>query len=206
MSQSFYSSAYRKAERPEDLPWHREEMPEWLSQIVSRRTKPGRFLDLGCGTGVFSVQMAQKGWDVTAVDFTQEALRMAEDRARSAGVKVNFVQIDVLTWEDTGAFDIILDSGCFHSLKPADRPRYKDQLLKWLAPGADHVLIHFGRRHFLDWRPMGPRRRKRQEILAELSPQLIERDYKEHMEKAPIPIGPTIQICEYWFQKTKDRE
>ena len=206
MSQSFYSSAYRKAKRPEDLPWHREEMPEWLSQAVAKRTKPGKFLDLGCGTGVFSAQMAQKGWDVTSVDFTLEALRMAEDRARTVGVKVNFVQADVLTWEGTGAFDIVLDSGCYHSLKPAERPRYRTQLLKWLTPNADYVLIHFGRRHFLDWRPMGPRRRRRQEILTELSPQLIERDYKEHMEKAPIPIGPTIQVCEYWFQKTKDRE
>ena len=203
MSQKFYSSFYSKAKRPEDLPWHREEMPEWLSPAVAKRTKPGRFLDLGCGTGVYSAQLARKGWDVTAVDFTHEALEMARDRARSAGVKVNFVQADVLTWEGAGAFDIVMDSGCLHSLKPADRSRYKDQILKWLIPGADYILIHFGRRHFLDWRPMGPRRRKRQEIWAELAPQFSERDYKEHLEKAPLPIGPTFQICEYWFQKQR---
>ena len=200
MSQSFYSSFYRKAKRPEDLPWHREDMPEWLARAAAK-PKPGRFLDLGCGTGVFSAQLAQKGWDVTAVDFTPEALRMAEARAREAGVKVRFVQADVLTWGGSGAFDLVLDSGCLHSLKPADRPRYKSQLLKWLAPKADYVLIHFGRRHFLDWRPMGPRRRKRREILAELAPELAGRDYKEHIDKAPLPIGPAIQICEYWFRR-----
>ena len=203
MSQSFYISAYRKAKRPEDLPWHREEMPEWLLQAVAKRTKTGRFLDLGSGTGVFSVQLAQKGYDVTSVDFTPEALHMAEDRARSAGVKVNFVHADVLTWEGAGVFDIVLDSGCFHSLKPAERPRYKTQLLKWLTPNADYVLIHFGRRHFLDWWPMGPRRRNRQEIGSELAPQLSERNYKEHLEEAPLPVGPTILICEYWFQKER---
>ena len=201
MSPNSYSSFYRKAKRPEDLPWHREELPEWLSRAVTERSRPGRFLDLGCGTGVFSAQLAQKGYDVTAVDFTPEALQMAEARARAAGVKVNFLNADVLTWEGAGAFDLVLDSGCLHSLDPLDRPRYKGQLLKWLAPGADYLLVHFGRRHFLDWRPMGPRRRKRQEILAELGPELTERDYKERIEKASLPIGPTIQLNEYWFRR-----
>ena len=204
MPDNFYTSAYRKAERPEDLPWHREETPEWLARSAAKRAKPGRFLDMGCWTGVFSVQMAQKGWEVTAVDFTQEALNMSEDRARAASVKVNFVLADVLTWEGNGTFDIVFDSGCMHSLNPPDRPKYKSQLLKWLAPGADYVLIHFGRRHILDWRPMGPRRRNRRETLAELSPELTEINYKEHLEKAPLPIGPTFLICEYWLQKKKD--
>ena len=201
MLRSDYASFYRKAKGPKDLPWHREEMHEWLAQAVAERSKPGRFLDIGCGTGVFSVQMAQKGYDVTAIDFTSEALNMAEERARKAGVKVRFIQADVTTWESTGDFDLVLDSGCLHSLNPADRPQYKTQLLKWLAPGSDYVLVHFGRRHFLDWRPMGPRRRNRREILSELTPELTERNYKERLEKAALPIGPTFQLTEYRFRR-----
>src|SRR2546422_8385234 len=200
MSRDFYSEIYQKAKRPEDLPWHREETPEWLAQAASERSKPGRFLDIGCGTGVFSVQMALKGYDVTAIDFTNKALEMAEDRARQAGAQIRFQRADVLNWEGAGKFDIVFDSGCFHSLDPSDRPRYKAQVLKWIHPGSDYILIHFGRRHFLDWRPMGPRRRKREQILAELAPQLTEIKYKDHLEKAPLPIGPTIQICEYRFR------
>jgi len=201
MSQGFYKEIYQKAKRPEDLPWHREELPEWLGSAVSERTKPGRFLDIGCGTGVFSVQLAKMGYEVTAIDFTPVALQMAETRASQAGVEISFFHADVLTWEGAGTFDIVLDSGCFHSLKTSDRARYKTQLFKWLNPGADYVLIHFGRRNFLDWRPMGPRRYTRRHIVSELAPELTEITYKDHIEKTSFPIGPTIQICEYRFHR-----
>ena len=197
---STFRRIYQSAGRPEALPWHREEPPALLTEALEGRTGPGRALDLGCGAGTFSIYLARKGYEVTGVDFTPEALRMAEERARAAGVSVRLVEADVAAWTGGEGFDVVLDSGCLHSLPPAKRATYKQRLLSWLAPAGDYVLVHFGRRHFLDWRPMGPRRQRRAEVVAELGPELREIAYREQFLDVPLPIGPTILIGEYRFR------
>jgi ubiquinone/menaquinone biosynthesis C-methylase UbiE len=49
-----------------------------------------RVLDVGCGTGTLAVKAAQKGARVTGLDFSPAMLRLAEEKARAAGVEVNF--------------------------------------------------------------------------------------------------------------------
>lgn len=192
---------YRRAERPEDLPWHREDPWPLLVRAVEGRGTPGRALDLGCGAGVYATWLAEQGYDVTGVDYLQRPLEMAEARAREHGVQIRLVQADVTTWEESGPYDLILDSGCLHSLPPSARADYKRQLLKWLAPDGDYVLVHFGKRHAFDWRPIGPRRRPREFLIGELGPELAEKEYEERIEPAPLPIGPVCKIGFYRFRR-----
>jgi ubiquinone/menaquinone biosynthesis C-methylase UbiE len=51
-----------------------------------------RILDVGCGTGTMAVKAAQKGAQVTGFDLSPAMLRLAEEKARVAGVEVNFRQ------------------------------------------------------------------------------------------------------------------
>ena len=81
----------------------------------------GRVLDLGCGTGFWSVHLAQRGWNVTGVDIVSKALRTARKRASRAGVEVQFVEgsVTMLTAAGIGSrFDLILDFGVVHGLQP----------------------------------------------------------------------------------------
>lgn len=81
----------------------------------------GRALDLGCGTGFWSVRLAQRGWKVTGVDIVPKAVRIARDRARKAAVEVSFVEasITALAAADIGSgFRLILDFGVVHGLPP----------------------------------------------------------------------------------------
>ena len=163
---------YKRAKTPKDLPWHRDTPDGFILQAVEARDKPGRALDLGCGSGVFSVWLAKKGYEVTGLDFIPRAIAMAKARAEAEGVQVNLVNTDLLTWTAPGQFDLIVDSGCLHSLIGGDVRRYKEQLVRWLAPGGDYVLGHFGKRHALDWRPVGPKRRTREQLVRLLAPEL----------------------------------
>ena len=70
---------------------------------------PGRALDLGCGNGRAALWLAERGWRVTAVDFSTEALRQARERATTTGVEVDWVEADLAAYEPRRhAFDLVL--------------------------------------------------------------------------------------------------
>jgi len=78
---------------------------------------------------------------------------------------------------------------------------YRAQVLSWLAPKGDFVLGHFDKRHALDWRPMGPRRRTPVQIESLFAPELRLRDRKTEEMAVPLPIGPIVRGTSYWFQR-----
>lgn len=85
----------------------------WLLQWIGaagRAPSTMNALDAGCGTGVFSIMLAQHGMQVTAVDIAPQMVAAAADRARAAGVaqRVTFTAGDI---EDVqGSFDVVASS------------------------------------------------------------------------------------------------
>lgn len=69
---------------------------------------PGRALDLGAGQGRNAVWLAERGWRVTAVDFSPVGLRRGEQLARAKGVEVEFVLADVREWRPRETFDLVV--------------------------------------------------------------------------------------------------
>lgn len=197
---------YRKAAgRPERLPWHRDTPEPILVDAVAARGGRGRALDAGCGAGVLSVWMAEQGMDVTGVDLFPEAIDMAEKRAAEHRVNVRFLAADLLEWSPGQPFDFVCDSACLHALVGGNVAAYKRQLLRWLGEGGDYVLLHWGKRHPLDWRPIGPRRRTEKEIVDLFTPelQLLRTDVTDF--DAPLPFGPKIRGVGYWFRRSSSR-
>jgi len=94
-----------------------------LDRQESDREPPyGCALDLGCGTGFWSVRLAQHGWEVTGIDIVPRAVRRARERARKAEVEIQFFEgsVTALTAEGLGSdYQLILDFGVVHGL-PAD--------------------------------------------------------------------------------------
>jgi len=71
--------------------------------------EPGRALDLGCGSGRHAVWLAERGWRVTAVDFSSEALRQARERGAQLGVEVEWIEEDLVNYEPAEtSFDLVL--------------------------------------------------------------------------------------------------
>ena len=73
---------------------------------------PGRLLDLGCGTGLFSVAAMEMGWKATAVDARSERMLMTPG--------IDWVQHDVRTYDVSG-FDVIALIGLLYHLELSDQ-------------------------------------------------------------------------------------
>jgi SAM-dependent methyltransferase len=67
---------------------------------------PGRALDLAAGEGRNAIWLARRGWDVTAVDFSQVAVD--KGRTLSGALDVEWVCADATTWRRTDAYDLVV--------------------------------------------------------------------------------------------------
>jgi SAM-dependent methyltransferase len=195
---------YRQAAGdPKRLPWHQDAPPEILTSAVLARNARGRALDVGCGAGVFTTWLAEQGMETTGLDMFPEAIEMAQARAAAKHVKATFVAGDLFAYVPERPFDLVFDSGCLHSLVGGSVGEYKRKLLSWLADGGDYVLGHWGKRHALDWRPIGPRRRSQEAIEALFAPELrlLKADVADFA--APMPFGPVVRGIGYWFRRER---
>ena len=69
----------------------------------------GRAIDLGTGEGRNAIWLAERGWQVTAVDFSAAGLARAGRLAAERGVSVDWVQADLLDYQPApGRYDLVL--------------------------------------------------------------------------------------------------
>ena len=117
---------YRRAAGPDDFPWHEDKPSRLLEEAIASRPTKGRALDLGCGSGFYTVHLAQQGFEVTGVDFVPDAIAMARERATAAGVAVELVEADVLEWESPSRSSWCSTAECSTSCGPATWPNTGD--------------------------------------------------------------------------------
>jgi SAM-dependent methyltransferase len=124
-------------------PWESGRPSSELARVLEEeKITPCRVFELGCGSGVNAVWMAQRGFDVTAVDFSELAINRARLRAAEAGVKVHFEREDVLSlsraYEPAPFF---FDRGCYHVARRTDAAAYVRTLSSIAGPGAMGLLL-----------------------------------------------------------------
>ena len=123
-----YKLFYRLGFHPwEDLAEHppfEEKLSELFEREESGREPPyGPALDLGCGSAVWGVPLAQRGWQVTGVDIVDNALERTRERVQEAGVEARITHADVTALREAGVgsdFRLGAD-GTFHGLTDAQR-------------------------------------------------------------------------------------
>lgn len=81
-----------------------------------------RVLDIGCGSGRYSIEMAQRGATVVGLDFAPAMVQMARQAAQEAQVdhQCSFYDDDFLAWEAPHSFDICLGIGFFDYIAEPD--------------------------------------------------------------------------------------
>jgi SAM-dependent methyltransferase len=146
-----YSVGFTPWEQLERLPALTEQGSALFDREEHGQRPPyGPVLDLGCGSGIWAVRLAQRGWQVTGVDFVPKALRRAGERARKAGVELRLVHGDVTNLAATtvgSGFPFLLDFGVFHDeLTDPQRAAMGREVSAVAASGATLLMVAWARR------------------------------------------------------------
>jgi SAM-dependent methyltransferase len=101
---------------------------------------PGRALELACGAGRNSLWLAERGWEVTGVDFSEVALAEARRLAAVRGLAIEWVLADVLDWQPPAqAFELV--AVLYLQLPPAERTLALGRAAVALAPGGTLLVV-----------------------------------------------------------------
>jgi SAM-dependent methyltransferase len=110
-------------------------------------THPRQVLDLCCGPGRHTIPLAQKGLDVTGVDFSSFLLDKARENARAAQVTPELVRADMRSFVRQNAFDLVLN---LYTSFGYFEDRHDDELVltnifESLRPGGSTVIDVVGK-------------------------------------------------------------
>lgn len=147
------STGYALAYRFGITPWERAAKVAEASrddlfgrEEAERSRPPGRALDLGCGRGLHTHALAERGWEAVGVDNVPRAVAAASGSGASSAT---FVVGDVtdLAVADLGTFDFFLDVGCCHGLSVEQRRSMAAGVSALANPGATLLMLAFQPHH-----------------------------------------------------------
>lgn len=109
---------------------------------VAADIAPGRALDLGCGEGGDAVWLAERGWQVTAVDISETAMGRAAAEAEARGVRdrIQFERHDLSDSFPDGVFDLV-SAQFLHSTVRLERPQILRRAANAIAPGGVLIIV-----------------------------------------------------------------
>jgi ubiquinone/menaquinone biosynthesis C-methylase UbiE len=130
--------------------WNRR----WFSELEQVRREldrfgpTGRVLELACGTGLWTAQLARRAASVTAVDASPEVLEINRARLTETGREnsVRYVEADLFGWRSDAAYDAVFFGFWLSHVPPERFEGFWELVRSALAPG--------GRVFFVD--SMGP--------------------------------------------------
>lgn len=117
----------------------------WLRHELRERDEgPGRALDIGCGRGRFTPELARHGREAVGVDLVPTAIEAARRKEPEGVVYVVGEATDLESADLGGAFDLFLDIGCLQGLDSGQRAAEGRGVTALATSGATLLVLAFG--------------------------------------------------------------
>jgi ubiquinone/menaquinone biosynthesis C-methylase UbiE len=145
-------------------PWQIDRPQPEVIRLIEQGKFESPVLDLGCGTGDNTIELARHGLVVKGLDAVPEALERARKKTEQAGLKQSpeFVLGDALRLAESGLkARTVLDCALFHTFSDEERGEYIRGLEAVLSLGGRLHILSFSE---LETRQPGPRRLSLSEI------------------------------------------
>jgi SAM-dependent methyltransferase len=193
-----YSIGFHPWEDAANDPPFVEKVAELFEREEEGRQPPyGSALDIGTGSGIWGIELAKRGWQVTGIDIVDKALRRGRERATQAGVEMRLVPADVTKLEDADVgtgFRLVLDSGTFHDFDEDQQRAMGRGITAIAAPDATVLLLVWPKRR----RPL-IRGASRQEIEQAFPEWTITHVEPSHF-RLPKPMQWLLRPDEHWYR------
>ncbi len=148
-------------------------VPDRVLHEEIRTLLPGRALDIGCGTGENALFLARHGWDVTGIDWCDQAVFLAERAAWKEGVQIRFEIADAAEWSTQKPFDLVLVA---YALPPGGHGvAVIRQASRALAPGGTLIIADWHQSMADRWECSGCELHTPDRIVAAVSGLEVER-------------------------------
>jgi SAM-dependent methyltransferase len=170
-----------------DAPWDTGRPDRELIRVLDSGLLPGKTaLEFGCGTGTNAIELARHGYRVTAVDAVDVAIERARDKAQRAGVKVDFLQGDLIRLDLGGPYDVLFDRGLYHMIRTRNLGGFLETLRRTSRRGTRWLSLAGNAK---EPGPNGPPTVEEKEIRAELESLFRVLDIHEFR----LDLGPGFQ-------------
>lgn len=112
-------------------------------KILSNYSNDIRILDISCGTGLYSIELAKLGYEVYACDLCAKHIDLLNEKAKSFNLDITTCVCDArnLPFEDN-SFDLVLLAGAIYHLEPKEKIKAIDEAIRVCRP-RKHILIDF---------------------------------------------------------------
>lgn len=116
---------------------------ELINLIESKNIKPCKVLDVGCGEGFYAIYLAKKGFEVTGIDISENAIKLAKENSKKQGVNIKFIPIDITNLKEIDKFDFVFEWAILHHIMPERRKEYLDNIKKSLNKKGKYLSVCF---------------------------------------------------------------
>lgn len=131
-------------------PWEKygQAAADSIARLLDReeddRGRPlGRALDLGCGRGQYTPELARRGWEAVGIDIVPAAIDAAKRRPTNGATYV-VGDVTDLGPAGLGTFDFFLDIGCFQGFDRTQRRAAAAGVTALANPRATLLMLAFG--------------------------------------------------------------
>lgn len=100
---AFASAYHHKRNHEEDSLWNLHLDRPMIMELLGEKRVAAKVLDLGCGSGLLSRWLVNRGWDVAGVDFSEELIAIAKQE--NPAIEFSVADVRSTPYSD-GAFDV----------------------------------------------------------------------------------------------------